>query len=413
MYFKNTAVPRGHVFLSPRQVIKGISHIQDKDEHAITAFEHAFARYIGVKHAVAVGSAKAGLVMLMRAMGAVPGNGVIIAGYNVPEVPSVLKALQLRVLTADIDPENYNIDPNQVKRYANKAKFLIVTHLYGNPAPMDALMPVAKKNGLKVIEDCAQALGARFRGKRLGASGNPAIFSFGMMKNLTALGGGMVTTSDDRIAAGLRKQRAMGSRQSTGDLVLSMLRGIVLSAGTDKRVFPMFFGVLRTLEKAVPGLIYRVMKSRPAQWEDGILNIDNLIFRMHPAQAAMGLAGLDEVDKTARFRIHDAETLRGELQGQPDIGLPGTVAGAEPVWTNFVVRVNHRESIKRQMIDCGFDTTWGYLAAVDRIADQGDCPHARTLQQKNLYLPLSPGHGIKVMQDMARCLIKAVEKGEK
>lgn len=413
MYSKKTAIPRARVLLSPQQVMAGITHLRAQDDQAIIAFEQAFAHYIGVKHAIAVGSAKAGLVMLMRAMGAKPGQGVIIPGYNVPEVPAVLRALNLQVIAADIGLENYNIDPKDVKKYAGKADFLIITHLYGSPARLDALVAEAGRGGLRVIEDCAQALGAGFEGKRLGASGNPAIFSFGMMKNLVALGGGMVTTSDDRIAARIRTQRAMGACQPTGGLVRSLVRGIVLAAGTDARIFPLFFSGLRLLEKGVPGLVYRAMKSRPAQWDQGILNINDLVFRMHPAQAAMGLVGLWTVDRAAQSRIRNAEILLGELQGLPGISLPQQVDGADPAWTNFVVRVNNREHIKQRMLDCGFDTTWGYLAAIDRIADAGDCPNARVLERQNLYLPLGADSGKEVMRAMARCLARAVETGEK
>jgi len=409
--FKKNAIPRGRVNLSAGQAMAGIRHLADPDEQIVVAFEQAFARYIGVKHAIAVGSAKAGFVMLMRAMSAKSGQGVIVPGYNVPEVPSVLRAMNLKVIAGDIDPENYNISPKEVERHANQADFLTITHLYGNPAPLDTLMKIADSHGLQVIEDCAQALGAGFKGRRLGAWGNPAIFSFGMLKNLTSLGGGMVTTPDDDIAARIRKQRDRGPRLPGSKLIPDIVRGILLAAGTDRRIFPIFIGLLRILEKASPGLMYRAMKTRPAQWEQGILDIDTLMFQMHPAQAAMGLEGLNRVDRIAENRIENVRILMDNLDKTKGVDLPKPVLGGEPVWTNFVVQTDRREYIKQKMIDCGFDTTWGYLAAIDRIADLGDCPVARSLEARNLYLPLGSDRVEHVMRDMARCLLDTLEHG--
>ncbi len=410
--FIPSAIPRGRVVLTPEQVLSGVERLWSQDDRIIDAFEQAFADYIGVPHAVGVGSAKAGLAMLLRAMGAQPGQGVIVAGYNVPEVPAVLKALGMRVLAADIDPTNYNIAPTQVVRYAKQAEFLIITHLYGNPAPLNVLMDIAHAYGLKVLEDCAQALGAGFDGKRLGAHGNPCIFSFGMMKNPTALGGGMVTTPDPNIARGIRDQRAGGKALSGTEMARKLLSGVLLSAGTSPVVFPWLFPGLKVMERGASDLVYRALKSRPAQWEQGILDLDALDLGMHPAQAAIGLAGLGHVDRLTGARQRMVRALKTALQGNEGIGLPGEVPGARPAWTNFVVTVDNRQVVKKRMLDCGFDTTWGYLAAIDRIAHAGQCPNARRMEQKNLYLPVGATRNTGIIERMADCLVQAVRDGK-
>jgi dTDP-4-amino-4,6-dideoxygalactose transaminase len=288
MSSKLFAVPRGRVNLSLAQANAAVSHLWDTDEGVVRRFEDAFARYIGVPHAVAVGSAKAGLSMLLKSLGARPGDGVIVPGYNVPEVPAVLRAMGLRVIAGDVDPQTYNISVKEVERYASEARFLIVTHLYGNPADLEGLSAVARRHGLTVIEDCAQALGAGYKGKRLGASGNPAIFSFGLMKNLTALGGGMVTTTEIRIAGKLREFRAVGRQVSTNRLVDDLIKGMAVAAGTSGQVFPFLFGMLRLTEQVAPGLIYRIMKFRPPQWDEGKLDLGGLNLRLHPCPGRGG-----------------------------------------------------------------------------------------------------------------------------
>ena len=112
------------------------------------------------------------------------------------------------------------------------------------------------------------------------------------------------------------------------------------------------------------------------------------------------------MDQDTRLRVDNAEVLFEALRGARGVGLPAQVEGAEPAWTNFVVRVADRVKVKQRMLECGFDTTWGYLNAVDTIADAGDCPNARALERENLYLPLwTHQDGVRRMAD---CLKRAV-----
>ena len=129
---------------------------------------------------------------------------------------------------------------------------------------------------------------------------------------------------------------------------------------------------------------------------------------MHPAQAAIGMARLDEVDGTTEIRVRNAGILLDRLAGIPGIGLPVSVKGADPVWTNFVVRVDDRERIKRMLLQCGVDTSWGYLMSIDRISDVGTCPNARLLEQKNLYLPVWGNQ--RSVERMADCIKDAIMK---
>jgi dTDP-4-amino-4,6-dideoxygalactose transaminase len=178
------------------------------------ALEEAIAAYHGVKYAVAVASGTDALHLALRAAGIVSGDEVITTPFTfiaTAEAASYIGAVPVFV---DIDPITYNIDVAKIEAaITKKTKAIIPVHLYGAAAEMDGLMQLAKKHGLKVIEDCAQSFGAEYRGKKTGVFGDIGCFSFFPSKNLGAYGdGGMVITDDAKLAEHMLSLRNHGSR---------------------------------------------------------------------------------------------------------------------------------------------------------------------------------------------------------
>ncbi|HOA23790.1 MAG TPA: DegT/DnrJ/EryC1/StrS family aminotransferase [Aggregatilineales bacterium] len=179
----------------------------------VRGFEEAFARYQGVEHMVGVGSGTAALYLALAALGIGPGDEVITqANTFFATVEAIIQVGATPVLV-DIDPRTYSIDPAQVEVAITPAtRAIIPVHMYGQLAPMDRIMEIARRHGLKVIEDAAQAHGAEYRGRRAGQWGDAACFSFYPGKNLGAYGdGGAVGTNDAAIAERLRLLRNHGS----------------------------------------------------------------------------------------------------------------------------------------------------------------------------------------------------------
>jgi dTDP-4-amino-4,6-dideoxygalactose transaminase len=178
------------------------------------ALEETIAAYHGVKYAVAVASGTDALHLALRAAGIVSGDEVITTPFTfiaTAEAASYIGAVPVFV---DIDPITYNIDITKIEAaITKKTKAIIPVHLYGAPVEMDGLMQLAKKHGLKVIEDCAQSFGAEYRGKKTGVFGDIGCFSFFPSKNLGAYGdGGMVVTDDAKLAEHMLSLRNHGSR---------------------------------------------------------------------------------------------------------------------------------------------------------------------------------------------------------
>lgn len=182
----------------------------------VEAFESEFADYIGVKHAVGVGSGTDALNVALRACKIGPGDEVITVSHTAVATVSAIEMAGAIPVLVDIDPVRYTIDPSKIKAAITpRTKALIPVHIYGQPADLDPILAIAKEHGLKVIEDCAQCVGAMYKGRRTGSIGDISCFSFYPTKNLGAIGdGGMVLSNSDELAgrAGLVRQYGWAQR---------------------------------------------------------------------------------------------------------------------------------------------------------------------------------------------------------
>ena len=186
----------------------------------IKEFERIFAEYHGTKHAVAFNSATAALHAAVVAVGVQPGEEVITTSYSFTSSATCALMHNAIPVFADVDPDIFCLDPKSVEqRISPLTRAVIPVHLFGHPADMDGFTALAKKRGLKIIEDCAQAPGARFRKSLAGTIADCGIFSFTENKNITTGEGGMLITNDDAIAEGARMVRNHGEMIVEGQAV--------------------------------------------------------------------------------------------------------------------------------------------------------------------------------------------------
>src|SRR5690554_750531 len=189
----------------------------------VQAFEREVADYLGVKHAVGVNSGTDALVIGLRALGVGAGDEVITTPFSFFATAESISNVGATPVFVDVDERTFNIDPGLIEAAITpRTKAILPVHLYGRPAEMDAILAVAERHGLKVIEDCAQSFGARYRGTRqTGTMGHVGAYSFFPSKNLGAFGdGGLVATDDDHIAEQARMLRAHGSKRKYHNEVL-------------------------------------------------------------------------------------------------------------------------------------------------------------------------------------------------
>ncbi|MGC8782319.1 MAG: DegT/DnrJ/EryC1/StrS family aminotransferase [Anaerolineae bacterium] len=222
----NYLAHKAEIYAAIEQVLMGGRYILGEP---VAAFEREFAAYLGVGHAVGVGSGTEALHLALAACGVGPGCYVFTVSHTAVATVAAVELAGATAVLVDIDPATFTMDPNRLEdalkhilrggrssaRAAGKRRGAILpVHLYGHPADMPAILELARRFDLWVIEDCAQAHGAAIAGRRVGAFGHMAAFSFYPTKNLGALGdGGAVATNDDELAERARLLREYGWRE--------------------------------------------------------------------------------------------------------------------------------------------------------------------------------------------------------
>lgn len=185
----------------------------------VAAFEMEFAEHVGVAHAVGTGNGTDALVLALRALGIGPGDTVATVSHTAVATVAAIELVGATPLLVDIEPGSFTIDVTKLAETlraddSHRIKAVIPVHLYGHPADMSAIKDLAHRHGLQVIEDCAQAHGARIGGKSVGSFGDAAAFSFYPTKNLGAIGdGGAVLTNDAGLAQRVRELHQYGWRE--------------------------------------------------------------------------------------------------------------------------------------------------------------------------------------------------------
>lgn len=269
----------------------------------VAEFEKNFAAFSEVGHAVGVDSGTSALEMALRAFDIGSGDEVITAANTFIATVLAISYVGATPVLVDIDPETYNINVDLIEdAITERTKAIMPVHLYGQPADMDSIMAIAEKHDLVVIEDAAQAHGARYKGKRAGSIGHAAGFSFYPAKNLGAYGdGGMVVTNDPKIAEKVRHLRNYGQTEKYHHVV----------QGFNRRLDTMQAAVLR-----------------------------------------VKLPYLDDWNAARRAAAerYDELLLKAEMQ------LPVVPDFAEPVWHLYVVRVEDRDAMRAYLSEHGVST---------------------------------------------------------
>jgi dTDP-4-amino-4,6-dideoxygalactose transaminase len=308
------------------------------------SFEDEFADWLGAPHAVGVGSGTDAIALALRGLGLRPGDEVLVpANTCVPTVAGVVAAGGVPVL-ADVDPTSLLLDAaDAARRVTPRTRGMIPVHLYGHPCPMDALTALAKARGLWILEDCAQAHGARWRGQACGTLGDAAAFSFYPTKNLGALGdAGAVVSADAALADRVRRLRNYGE----ADKYCSVDRGL------NSRLDEMQAAALR------------VKLTRLAAWN-----------AERAALAARYRAGLAGSAATPVVPVEDGESA----------------------WHLFAVRHPDRDGLAGHLRRQGIGTQAHYPRAIHahpayaELGGTGDFPHAERACAEVLSLPLYPG----------------------
>lgn len=273
-------------------------------------FEEEFATYIGVEHAVAVTSATSALNLSAQLMGLKEGDEVIGSPQTFRATFLNMAARKIKVVFADIDPNTLNMDPSTIEqKITPRTKAIYVVHYGGNPADMDAILAIARKHNLKVVEDAAHAIGASYKGSKIGSIGDFTCFSFNSLKNMTTLGeGGMLTFHDSKYLEDARYLRSMGMKGDYDEI---------------QRKFGPYGMMDESIHDHSEGAFTR-------KWK----HIDDwgTHYRMSDAQAIAGIVQLQKVDEMNDLRRERAVRFNEGLSKIPGIRTIHTAPYSQNVW---------------------------------------------------------------------------------
>lgn len=352
-------------------VLSSANYIMGK---TVTDFEKEFADFIGVKHAISVGNGTDALVLALKSMGIGEGNEVITTPFTFFATAETISAVGATPIFVDVDKETFNIDVTKIEeKITSKTKAIMPVHIFGQAADMDEINEIAKKHNLYVIEDACQAVGGKYKGRKIGTLGDVACFSFFPTKNLGCAGdGGMIVTDNDEIAIIARALRTHGSGEN-GQKAYNLLNNIEEE--------------IKTAEGA-NDTVYN-----PLKYYNYLIGYNT---RLDAIQAAILSVKLKEIDSWNAKRREIVQLYNEALQNS-DLVTPVARDYNDHVYHMYILQSENREEVLTKLKEAGIATGVYYpvplhLQKVYKNLGykEGDMPVSEYLSHRTFAIPVYP-----------------------
>ena len=352
-------------------VLSSANYIMGK---TVTDFEKEFADFVGVKHAISVGNGTDALVLALKSMGIGEGDEVITTPFTFFATAEAISAVGATPVFVDVNKETFNIDVTKIEeKITSKTKAIMPVHIFGQSADMDEINEIAKKHNLYVIEDACQAVGGKYKGRKIGTLGDIACFSFFPTKNLGCAGdGGMIVTNDDKIATIARALRTHGSGEN-GQKAYNLLNNI------EEEV--------KTAEGA-NDTVYN-----PLKYYNYLIGFNT---RLDAIQSAILSVKLKEIDSWNAKRREIVELYDEALQNS-DLVTPVAKDYNEHVYHMYILQSENREEVLTKLKEAGIATGVYYPVPLhlqkvykDLGYKEGDMPVSEYLSHRTFAIPVYP-----------------------
>lgn len=341
----------------------------------VKALEKEIAEYMGVKHAIGVANGTDALVIALKALGISQGDEVIVPSFTYFASAEAIAFVGATPVFIDVDKYTYNLAVDQIENLiTEKTKAILPVHLFGQACQMDQLMEIANKHNLYVVEDCAQAIGARFKGQMVGTFGDFGTLSFFPTKNLGCAGdGGMIVTNDDRLATIAQALRAHGSGLN-GEKAYNYINGIdnmadTQSADEDNTVY------------------------NAAKYFNYLIGHNS---RLDEIQAALLRVKLPHLDAWNAGRKQIALKYN-QAFAQTELVTPGVIDGADEIYHLYILQSEDREGLVAYLQEKGIATGVYYpvplhlqKAFSELGYKEGDMPVSEYLSHRTFAIPVYP-----------------------
>jgi perosamine synthetase len=369
-------VPTNSFYGSAIDILRSVPKGTSDDAHA---FESAFARYTGARHAFLVGSGTAALFVILSALKRFSGGTeVVLPAYTVPTLTLAVKRAGLVTRLCDIDRATFNMDPEKLAGSVTKRTLAVVpVHMFGLPMDLSPIREATGRRGSFVVEDAAQAPGAVIHGTRVGTGGDACFFSLCKGKIVSTFRGGVITTDRDDLAGAIRDEiRKLPAPGPLFDVRLFVT--LLLLAFT---VRPVIYGALFPLIAPLKSTTVHT-RFTPTRGTD--------------FEARLGMVQLAHVDDQIKARTRNGRMLMEGLAGTAGIVLPEIAAGAVPAFNHLPILVEDEGAIaplRRRLLTCGIDTARMYERPIHHVYDLGykrspdPFPHATYVARHLVVLP--------------------------
>jgi perosamine synthetase len=366
-----------------KEIIAAFRRGEAVEGPAIAEYENRFAEYHCVQHAISASFGRMACYYILRALDLPAGSEIIFPALTFWVIPEIARRAGLKPVFVDVDPATFNLDPAKVEAViSDKTRAIVPTHLYGQPCDMTEVMRIAEKHNLVVIEDCAQAAGALYRGRKVGTFGIAALFSFQLLKGINTYGGGMALTNDTALAEIIRAQAKAESLQSTGDLIKRLMKGIVARSLVSPKGFT-FWGFPTGAAASLLGNFdyskhiwekIRPLDRFPRTYRQRYSNV----------QAIIGLRSLAKLDEfNARSRANADVYTRG-LADCRSVQTPRVLPDVEHVYYQYCIYASDPARASRRAIRraVDFETTHVDVCSALPLFKEfaAECPGAKVTE---------------------------------
>ncbi len=377
------SIPRRCVNLPPgalRTLITSALNGTAQEGPALEAFQKKFSAWLGAPHVFGAASGRSAFQLALESLGLEKGKEIIFPAFTFPVMPMVAKMLGYKPVFCDVDPVTFNSGPSQIEPLINeRTGAVLATHLFGQPCQVREIADLAKKRNIRLMEDCAHALGVRVGGRSVGTFGDIGIYSFAEGKNMPCFGGGAIATSDEAIAKRARDILAKAPMPAKGNVLKKA--AVIWTLWLLTR--PEVFGVT-----VYPALRVKLLLGQPlmdSEVGDELLTTfaasNPRVYRLANLQAALGLLQLDRIDAFNEGARRNARLLTESLEGITTIGVPSSSTGDHIyVYYPLTVEPSKRNELRAFLLRHGFDTKNTDMSDCSRLEpfrEQGGAPHGQ------------------------------------
>jgi len=394
-------IPRRCVNLPPRALRTLITSALTstvQEGPALEAFIKKFSAWLGAPHVFGVASGRSAFQLALESLGLEKGKEIIFPAFTFPVMPMVAKMLGYKPVFCDVDPVTFNSGPKQIAPLINeRTGAVLATHLFGQPCLIREIVELVKKRNIRLMEDCAHALGVRVDGRSVGTFGDIGIYSFAEGKNMPCFGGGAIATSDDEIAKRARDILVKAPMPAKGKVLKKAAFIWMLWFLTRPEVFGL---------TVYPVLRLKLFLGQPlmdSEVGDELLSTfaasNPRVYRLANLQAAIGLLQLDRIEAFNEGARHNAKVLSESLHGIKKINVPSSTTDDHIyVYYPLTVEPSKRNDLRVYLLKKGFDT---------KNTDMSDCSQLEPFCEHS-GTPHSQGGGPKEASILEICVYPVI-----